>query len=261
MQVTPINRLGKKSKMLDILFQQFPEFEAWIEPFAGSGSVGINVTAKFKFMNDLDDNIFDCWEVMTSESSKEKLISYIECTPYSDTIFKVLCKQTPKDKIEKVAIFLIGSNWGYLCQPSTLTFGLCDAKSHLTKKIEDCFLQVSKGGMAWSCKPYLQFLQSIALRDGADIQKSFIYCDPPYLNTKNNYKTPKWGIEDLEALVEACVKNGCKFAISEFESPTILEIAKKYGLNVVYLGERRNIKKERIEVLLTNYRNNQIRLL
>jgi DNA adenine methylase len=40
-------------------------------------------------------------------------------------------------------------------------------------------------------------------------------------------------------------------AISEFDNPKILEMAK--GLNVYQIGERKNLKNRRSEILITNY--------
>ena len=40
-------------------------------------------------------------------------------------------------------------------------------------------------------------------------------------------------------------------AISEFDNPKILEMSK--GLNVYQIGERKNLKNRRSEILITNY--------
>jgi DNA adenine methylase len=41
--------------------------------------------------------------------------------------------------------------------------------------------------------------------------------------------------------------------MSEFDNPAILDLAKEYGLNVITIGERKNMKNRRTEILLTNY--------
>ena len=45
--------------------------------------------------------------------------------------------------------------------------------------------------------------------------------------------------------------------MSEFNHPFILKQAEKRGLNVIIIGERQNLKNRRIEILVTNYKNNQ----
>ena len=48
--------------------------------------------------------------------------------------------------------------------------------------------------------------------------------------------------------------------MSEFDHPFILEQAKQRDLNIIYIGERRNLKNKRTEILVTNYKNKQISL-
>ena len=52
----------------------------------------------------------------------------------------------------------------------------------------------------------------------------------------------------------------CKFAISEFNHPFIIDQANKRNLNIITIGERNNIKNKRIEILVTNYDNLQMNL-
>ncbi len=84
-----------------------------------------------------------------------------------------------------------------------------------------------------------------------DKQNSFIYCDPPYLGTTDNYSNSF--TEDDSIRLFNCLQNaGCKFAISEFDNDFVLNQAKERGLNVVYIGERKNIGNRRTEILITN---------
>ena len=45
--------------------------------------------------------------------------------------------------------------------------------------------------------------------------------------------------------------------MSEFDNEFILDQAKARGLNIIYIGERQNLKNRRTEVLITNYENRQ----
>jgi len=82
---------------------------------------------------------------------------------------------------------------------------------------------------------------------------TFIYADPPYLGTTSNYNLPKWNEQDAEDLINICKETDLKMAISEFDNPKILEMAK--GLNIINIGERKNLKNRRNEILITNYTN------
>ena len=54
-------------------------------------------------------------------------------------------------------------------------------------------------------------------------------------------------------LFDTLQATGCKFAMSEFDNEFILNQAKERGLNVIIIGERKNLKNRRTEILITNY--------
>ena len=41
-----------------------------------------------------------------------------------------------------------------------------------------------------------------------------------------------------------------RFLLSEFDHPAVLELAKQHGLRVINLGERKNLKNRRTEILV-----------
>jgi hypothetical protein len=79
----------------------------------------------------------------------------------------------------------------------------------------------------------------------------FVYCDPPYIGAKAY--TEKWAPENLQHLINILLEKKTRFAISEFDSSGVLDILKPFNLNVIDMGERRNIKNRRTEILITNY--------
>ena len=87
-----------------------------------------------------------------------------------------------------------------------------------------------------------------------NIDRTFLYADPPYLDTGNNYSAG-FTEKDSKDLFEVLIKSGVKFAMSEFDHPFIIDQAEKHKLNVITIGERQNITNRRIEVLVTNYDN------
>ena len=68
----------------------------------------------------------------------------------------------------------------------------------------------------------------------------------------------KYGKENIDRyfdLFEMLDNTGCKFAISEFDNDFVMNQAKERKLNVIYIGERTNLKNKRTEILITNYEN------
>ena len=89
--------------------------------------------------------------------------------------------------------------------------------------------------------------------------KLLFTADPPYLNTVDNYSNSFTESDSLE-LFETLQSTGCKWAMSEFNHPFILDQAKQRGLNIIEIGERQNLKNRRTEILVTNYQNRQTSL-
>lgn len=95
-------------------------------------------------------------------------------------------------------------------------------------------------------------LKKISFKNNLELQKVFLYCDPPYLNTTNNYSN-SFTEQDTIDLFEICVNSGIKFAISEFDNEFVKDLALKYGLNIIPIKERRTLNNRNTEILITNY--------
>lgn len=256
-----LRRLGRKNKILDKLLPYFPPHEAYVEPFFGSGSVFMNKPrATYNFLNDLDENVIKSFEVVTDKKDFALLIDFIENLPVSKTMWDrikdAMRNKTYDSKIKQVAYFLYQSSLGYMGLPNTMKVGLDLSKKNLEASLKKAHKELCKSEMYWGNADFEDFFKSIAIRKSEnrdEIDKFFCYCDSPYLNTDNNYETPNWKKDDLVRLVEANIAKRWRFAISEFENPTLLELVKENGLFLHNLGERRNLKKRTSEVLVTNY--------
>jgi DNA adenine methylase len=250
----PIKRLGTKTKIMQKLIALFPEHDAFIEPFSGSGSVFFNKPqALYNFLNDADAHIALTYNMLQDPEQTAALIDYLEFVPYSVQIWEQIKVLQPQNDVEKVAKFLILSSWGYMGKPNTLEIDLTDAKTQMLKLINATVKRLANGKIKWNSCDFEKFLNSVGISEDLARSKTFIYCDPPYLNTSNNYDTPAWKVEDLERLILACQSKGCKFAISEFDSPDVLALQDKYNLQLNIIGEVKNLKNRRTEILLTNY--------
>ncbi len=127
-----------------------------------------------------------------------------------------------------------------------------NAKKDFYKYIDKTFKILDNINFSNFC--FSSFLKSIEFRGS-----EFIYCDPPYLQTTDTYSNSFTESDSLE-LFETLQDTGCKWAMSEFNHPFILEQAKQRGLNIIEIGERQNLKNRRTEILVTNYQNRQTSL-
>lgn len=218
--------------------------------FFGAGGLYFNKPpAQYSILNDLDDDVYNLWRVYQTDC--DKLLDELKATPKSNSIFKYFRKNVPTDLIKKAVRFLILSNFGYMGKDSTLMFGC----GNPTKSIIERSLVKFAEGSSFMCEDFRNVLKKINKRD---LNKSaFIYADPPYLATTNNYQH-SFKQQDMEDLFELLVNSNCNFAISEFDNPIVLDLAAKYTLNVIIIGERQNLKNRRTEILITNYDLNAI---
>ena len=127
-----------------------------------------------------------------------------------------------------------------------------NVKSDFYKYLDKTFDLITN--VNFSNKNCVPFLNSIEFRGG-----EFIYNDPPYLGTTDNY-SHSFKEQDSLDLFNTLEKTGCKWAMSEFDHPFILKQAKERNLNVIEIGERQNLKNRRTEILVTNYKTNQLNL-
>ena len=165
---------------------------------------------------------------------------------------EIQIKIEKQERIDKAVRFIFLSNFCIL-QGKTLRFVVA---TNYKKIIEQRINKVQEmlKNVLINNDDAIKFLSDIGFREGYDIDRSFVYCDPPYLATANNYNTESWSEQKLKELIEKMMKLRIRFAISEFQNEKILEIAKKYNLNIITIGERKNIKNRRTEILMTNYK-------
>ncbi len=240
-----INRIGNKSRIADKIIKHFPEHTIYVELFFGAGGLFFNKKrAKYNILNDLDDDVFNYWQVL--QNNKDELLDMLEMMPISETLMKYWSKNKESDPIKKALRFLFLSNFGLMGKPETLRFEPSNQKKVIIEKalrdISNCQF------MCADFRAALAKLGSWAKKD------TLIYCDPPYLETTNNYQSG-FSEQDARDLFNMLNNSGIKFAISEFDHPLILELASQYNLNVIEIGERCNLGNRRTEILIINYQS------
>lgn len=246
-----LRRLGNKSAIASEIIKYFPPHKIYIEPFFGAGGMFFNKPkAKVNIMNDLDSDIFNLFNVI--KDNREQLIYMLEIIPYSSEMFEFYRKNQETDPIKKAIRFIYLSNFGYMGKSESLKL---DSRNHkenailnLNKTIEflkDCSIRFTNFD-------FRKVINSISLSEENNKEAAFFYCDPPYLGTDDNYSN-SFTEQDSIDLFNTLQETGCKWAMSEFDNPFIIQQAKERNLNVIIIGERQNLKNRRTEILITNY--------
>jgi len=245
-----LRRLGNKSRIAKEVQKYFPEHTMYIEPFFGAGGMFFNKPkAKYNILNDNDSEVFNLFNVVI-HSEKELEDTFLKM-PISEDLWNYWKKTQETDPILKALRFLFLSNYGFMGKPETLRFSTDNTSAVLLENLEKTHKFMF--GAQFMNVDFSEVIKKIAVRHKADKNNTFIYCDPPYLDTDNNYQTgftPK----DSEDLFQMLIGSGRKFAMSEFDHPKIMELAELHKLNIEIIGERENLKNRRVEILVTNYK-------
>ena len=251
-----LNRLGNKARIAKDIIPHFPPHRTFIDMFFGAGGIFFHKPqADYNFCNDIDDDVFNLWKVL--QSDKEELVKQIELMPYNDSLFNYWKANKETEPVMKAVRFLMLSNFGYMGTPDTMHLNLGNRRRSILSKIDSAFMHLSKCTML--CADFRLVLAKIAFRREEERSLAFIYADPPYLSTKNNY-SQGFTEQDTQDLFKILVESNIRFALSEFDNPIILDLASDYGLNVIEIGERNNMKNRRTEILVTNYKKQQLGL-
>jgi len=264
----PLRRLGKKNVTAPILMRHVPRFDCMISLFYGTGSFENNFIGKIKYLfaNDLDGNVFNLYQVL--QNGPEELIEEIEMLPVGLESWKHYKGAEHESDARRAMFFLYYSNFGYMGKPNTLHLGLVSPKRRLLINIKNYMKYLASNDITeinYLNVDYKEVLSKIGfmIRSNQQIndsEKSFIFADPPYCGTTNNYDTPEWTIKDHAELQEYLIDSKIKFMICEFDQPGIIELAKHNNLTITKIAERTNLKNRRTEIIITNYETKKYQL-
>jgi DNA adenine methylase len=246
-----LTRLGNKRHLADKIIEHFPyNYDIWVEPFFGAGGMFfVKRVAKYSIVNDIDSDVYNLFNVIMDR--KDELAELFYNFPIHYDLWEYWKKNEETDPLRKALRFLFLSNYGYLGKPQTLAFGVDNQKRNFNELVNQTHRLLFN--VMFSNHDFRLFFKNLSRISD---KNAFIYNDPPYQGTDDNY-SDSFNEQDIEDLFQCNVDSGHKFAISEFNTPKVLELCEFHKLNLIVIGERKNIKNKRIEVLVTNYDKNQ----
>lgn len=243
-----LSRLGNKQKIASKIIKHFPAHTSYIELFFGAGGMFFNKPlAKYNYCNDFDNNVYNLWHVF--QFRNDELYDAVENLPIHITLWSEFRKYIADDKILQAALFLLYSNFGFLGKPETLRYDLGNTKRNLLNNIKSKKLHEKLSNVIFTCCDFREAMNKHGITNP---DTAFVYADPPYLNTTDNYSN-SFKVEDTQDLFQVLIDSKMKFAISEFNNPIVVDIAKTHNLNVIEIGERKTLGNRNTEILITNY--------
>lgn len=244
-----LNRLGNKRKMAARILPHIPEHRHWIEPFFGAGGLFFaKPKAQRNVVNDLDGEVFNLFCVV--KDRPDELEAAWGSMPLHEGLWKHWKAQSPTDPVWRAVRFLFRSNFGFMGLPQTLRLNSKNTK----RRLQDHIAATSEllYDVEFTQCDFRSFLGRIPLSP-RERELAYVYADPPYLGTANNYgDASKWREQDTKDLVRTLVASGLRFGMSEFDHPVVVQLALDHGLHVVDLGDRKNLGNRRTELFITN---------
>src|SRR3989344_285217 len=247
---SPLFYVGDKYKLMKQLVDLFPsEVENFHEPFAGGGTVFLNITAKRYFINDIDKHLVNIHKVLIeSADSRNNFFSDVEkivrkyklSRSYKEDIIPASLKRTwkktyfarfNKEGYEKLRTCVNNNNiendplilyllliYGFNRMLRfngggrfNLPVGNVDFNKNVVRALNGYFDFVKGKKIKITSKDFREFFS-----DKEYSTNDFVYLDPPYLITASEYNK-LWNQQsesDLLILIDKLDKRGVKFALS-----------------------------------------------
>lgn len=274
---SPINYMGNKFKLLQSLLPIFPETcDIFVDLFGGSGVISMNYQGTVKSIyNEFNDNIVEMISMIVNEDPKklneywQSKIEYYNLDTQSLTTQERVDRSGYERRLNNFLRFREDYNKSNPKDYRDLYLLMCYSINHLIRFNSDNEFNVSSGADSYNEKNYkdvvdmhnifnnkhIEIRNSNALDFNLDelTSDSFIYCDPPYLNTEAVYNEKRafggWDIEcdyKLFAMLEEANKRGIKWGLSNvFENRGIvnqhlIDWCNKNGWRVLHFDRNYN---------------------
>ena len=279
---SPIYYMGNKYKLLKYILPLFPDnIENFYDLFGGSGVVSINVSAKNKYYNEINENVYNLFK-MFQENKPEQLDEYI-----SGKIKEFNIKhfdKNYKDHIDEQQAYYNFRDY-YNSQEvkdyRDLYILICYSMNHLMRFNRKNEFNASVGSTQRYVKEYIYNAYepmkqvNISCQHYKEVQikeNSFVYCDPPYFNTLAVYNEKKayggWSVKDdleLFEYLEQLDKRNIKFGLSNVfknrgkTNEHLIEWCNKNNWKVYHIDRNYHpffgkVNSNTDEVYITNYK-------
>ena len=281
---SPLFYVGDKYRLMRQLLKLFPQqINNFYEPFAGGGTVFLNIRARRYFVNDIDRHLVSIHKFLkASAKNPQKFFSEVEKIilkyklshsykrdiipgPLKKEFRKTYYARFNKAGYEKLracvnstrkndplilyVLLIYGFNRMLRFNGNgdfNLPVGNVDFNRNVVAALENYFGFVGRKQIKFAAKDFRKFFEKLSFAEG-----DFVYLDPPYLLSACEYNK-FWGGESEAALldlIDQLDKNRVKFALSNLTHYN----GRK---NEVLIERMKDYRVHRIESNYINYHNN-----
>ena len=212
--------------MTDIIKDNFPsEFKTYIEGFGGGASVLFSKEpSKIEIYNDLEENVYSLFKVLSDESLMKEMKSKLDLTPYSRQIreeFKLDLKKKDLSIVDRAYKFFYVNRasfngvGGFSVTMLPRRNMMKNVSSYLSMidNLEEFHQRLSS--------VVIEHLDIMELLDKYDNENVFFYLDPPYVQSTRK-SSQRYGVEmsddDHMRFIEKCNSLKGKVLISGYDN-------------------------------------------
>lgn len=264
-----IKFFGGKNGMFKEILEYFPEkgsYDTYIEPFGGSFGIGFHIPedeiAPIEIYNDLYDNVYSLFKVLSNESLFNEFKKLCDCTYYSEAMradFKDKLKDKCLTDLERAFYFF------YVNRTSHNGIGGFSMnrviRRNMAKSVSDYLSTVDRLPEIHQrlSKVMVLHRDGMKLMDEYSSPNVFIYADPPYvLSTRSSAERYVVDMtdEDQERFIDTCINSKAKLLISGYDSDLYKRLTdngfEKIQFTVNTISGNRK-PKTKVETLWKNY--------
>lgn len=263
--LTPIKYFGGKSLLINKIKEYFPKegtYNTYIEPFAGSFSIGLTVDCPNLIYNDLDKNVFSLYRVISDEDLFSKFKFFCDLAPYSEDIREQCKKELKRDDLSLLqrAVYFF-----YVNRTSHNGVGGFSintvVRRNMSKSVSDYLSAIDRLPELHQklSKVIVTNKNGIKLISKYDKKDVFFYLDPPYhwsTRTSARYKVDMNSNEQDELMNTLLEVKNAKILLSGYDCEAYSRLEQsgwnKFQFEVNTVDGNR-VPKVKVESLWSNY--------
>lgn len=181
-----------------------PHHNTYAEPFAGGAAVFFaKETSNCEVLNDLNNNLVNFYQVLSDPFLAEQLISKLNATPYSHSLYlearEVNYKGKKAGTVKRAWATFVNHNWAFAKSPHSgwgIDFSGGQPLNYQQK------LKRLKQQRDRLTTTYIECIDAVDLIKKWDSPDTFFYCDPPYPATDQGDYTNQYTVNDFYNLVD-----------------------------------------------------------
>lgn len=250
-KLSVFTRIGGKFSVRETLADMIPDFDTYVEPFAGGGQVFLEVKSRFlKYRNldfiisDTNDDIYSIWNALCRPDID---VTYIEKFSWAcdrDRFYKIR-RWSPRKPEAKLcrALYLFfysysGTGRSFAQKPYNRGEGLIRNLRHIRQHMRDVIVKN---------QDYNRLLKDY------DSPTTVFYLDPPYSNKKHLYENQDI---DMNLFERRLRKLTGKFVLSIDDSVQHRKLFRNYNIYTLTLPySSGKTKQKRQELVITNFKS------